>query len=269
MILAAVAGLAAATAAAPQGQSAQGLLNGAEHALRVGRLDQAKLMVARAVGAGASGIELDRALADLAYALGRNDEALARYESLLKTSPENQSYLEPAGIAALRAGNDERAFALLSRATSLPSPSWRAWNALGVVADFRSNWSLADKCFEEAARLAPSNSEPINNHGWSLLSRGKWDEALIVLEHAVALDPNSTRTKNNLELARAALASDLPARQPGETGVSWASRLNDAGMAAELLGNRQRAVAAFSRALEASDHWYERAANNLEAISAR
>lgn len=269
MILSAIAAFVTAAASPPLGQTPQELLNGAEHALRVGRLDQAKLMVERAVGAGASGNQLNQTLADLAYALGRNDEALVRYEALLKISPDNQSYLEPAGIAALRIGDDERAIQLLSRATSLPNPTWHAWNALGVAADFRSEWNLADKCFEEASRLAPSNAALINNRGWSLLSRGKWAEALVFLERAAALDPDSARTKNNLELARAALSSDLPERQPGETASSWASRLNDAGMAAELLGDRQRAIAAFSRALETSNQWYARAANNLEAINAR
>jgi hypothetical protein len=40
-------------------------------------------------------------------------------------------------------------------------------------------------------------------------------------------------------------------------------------MAAEMLGDRQRAVAAFTAALDASGRWYERASNNLQAATAR
>jgi hypothetical protein len=86
---------------------------------------------------------------------------------------------------------------------------------------------------------------------------------------ASAKDPHSTRIANNLELARAALSSDLPRRNPGEADSAWAARLNDAGVAAQLLGDKQRAVAAFAQALEARGSWYDRAANNLKAANSQ
>ena len=49
----------------------------------------------------------------------------------------------------------------------------------------------------------------------------------------------------------------------------WATRLNDAGVAAQIMGNRARAVAAFSQALEARGNWYDRAANNLKAANSK
>ena len=82
-----------------------------------------------------------------------------------------------------------------------------------------------------------------------------------------AVDPKSSRAANNLELARAALAVDLPRRRPDEPDSGWAARLNDAGVAAQILGDRKRAIAAFTQALEASNSWYDRAANNLKAAS--
>jgi hypothetical protein len=90
-----------------------------------------------------------------------------------------------------------------------------------------------------------------------------------LFEKAAPRDPKSSRIANNLELARAALASDLPKRRPGEDDRAWAARLNDAGVAALLLGDKQRAVAAFAQALEASGSWYDRAANNLKAANSR
>jgi tetratricopeptide (TPR) repeat protein len=97
--------------------------------------------------------------------------------------------------------------------------------------------------------------------------RGNWARAAECLEHAAALDPRSLRIGNNLELARAALQSDLPRRREGESDRSWAARLNDAGVAARMSGDRQRAIAAFAQAVEASGTWYERAADNLQAAS--
>jgi Flp pilus assembly protein TadD len=263
--------LAAATLAAGPvaGPSAHDLLAGAEYAIHAGRLGQGALMIARAVGAGAHGRELDRALADLAFRSGRYADALGGYEALLKSARPDGPLLEAAGIAALKLGKKDTASPLLEQAVKSRGTSWRAWNALGVLADDASDWKKADDCYERASQMAPGEVAPVSNRGWSLLLRGEWDEAVAYFEHAAAIDPRSKRVANNLELARSALASDLPRRRVGESGRSWAERLNDAGVAAAVLGDNQRATTAFTQALEASDSWYERAANNLEAFNRR
>lgn len=274
MILPLLALAAAASGPSPQAAAqvpaaTRDLINGAEHALRVGRIDQAKLMIERAISAGASGSDLDRALAELAYVSGKNAEASARYEALLKRLPADRSLLEPAGIATLKIGQTMRARALLSRATAQGAATWRAWNALGVAADQTADWDLAERCFAEATRLAPSEAAPVNNTGWSLLLQGRWSAAAQKFARAAFLDPKSRRIADNLELATAALAGELPKRHPGESASSWAARLNDAGVAAAIFGEKDRATAAFTRALEASDSWYARAAGNLEAVASR
>jgi Flp pilus assembly protein TadD len=106
----------------------------------------------------------------------------------------------------------------------------------------------------------------INNQGWSMLLRGDWASAIPLFEQAVLLDGKSRRIADNLELARAALSADLPKRRADEDGHDWAARLNDAGVAAEMLGQKKRAVAAFTQALDASPIWYDRASNNLKAL---
>lgn len=266
-----VAAAVASVAPAPTlpGVSTHELIAGAEHAVQVKRLDQAALMVERAIGAGATGPELDRVLGDLAYASGKYPEALARYDMLLKIAPSDELMLEKAGIAALKLGESDKAYSLLSRATSTRRASWRAWNALGAVADLRSDWALADKSYAKAARLAPAEAGPVNNRGWSLLLRGEWKDALGFFERAKTLDPSSDRAANNAELAKDASDAELPKRQPGEPAAAWAARLNDAGVAAAILGDRSRATAAFNRALDVNDTWYVRAANNLDALGTR
>lgn len=256
-------------ASAPASSSSRELLEGSSHAVRAGRLDQASMMIARAMAAGASGQELDRVLADLAYARGSYAEALSRYEALLKIAPRDQLLIEPAAIAALKLGQVERASFLLSAAGLEGSTRWRLWNARGVVADLKRDWVSADRYYERAARLAPNEAGPVNNHGWSLVLRGDWRKAGAFFEQAIALDPKSERAANNLELVKMALAADLPARGRGESDSSWAARLNDAGVAAALLGNKDRATAAFTQAIDVSNAWYARAADNLEAMRGR
>ena len=235
------------------------------HAIAAGRLDQARIMIAKLVSRGAKGPQIERLLADTDFASGKFAEAGARYQQLLMTTP-NDSYLcERAGIAALKLADVSGAGRWIGCATGAPNASWRAWNARGVVADMKGDWSAADDAFDRAATLAPDQPEIVNNRGWSQLMRGNWKEAEQLFAQAAATSPDSPRVANNLELARTALASELPQRLAGESDRDWAARLNDVGVASEILGDRKKAVAAFTQALEASGSWYERAANNLKA----
>jgi Flp pilus assembly protein TadD len=267
MILPLLIAASVSTAPAAPAPNAHELLSGARHAVRVNRLDQASVMISRALEAGAAGPELDRVLADLAYASGKYPEALSRYEALLKISPGEPSLIEPAAIAALKLGKVDLASSLLSSTSR--AASWRLWNARGVVADLKHDWETADQSYERAAQLAPREVGPINNRGWSLVLRGEWRQALTFFQRAIELDPKSVRIADNLELARMALAAELPRREPGEPEASWAARLNDAGIAAVIMGDKNRATAAFTQALDVSGTWYARAANNLEALGGR
>ena len=254
---------------APQAAAPLPSLGDIEHAIDAGRLEQAKLMVARAVAAGMSGPQIDRILADLAFASDKYDEALIRYRQLLAVQPNDSWLAERAGLAALKQGDVATAAPLIDRATKGPKASWRAWSARGVIADLRQDWPAADAAFARAADLAPNQADIVNNQGWSRLLRGDWKSAVGLFDRAAQLDPRSTRIANNLELARAAMAGDLPERKANENDRAWAARLNDAGVAAQAMGDRQRAVAAFTQALEASGTWYARAANNLQAAGGR
>ena len=256
----------AAVTPIPATANVHDLLVSARAAIQAKRLAEGTVIIGRAIGAGASGPELDRLMADLAFASGRFAEAQARYEALLKARPLDKSLLEPAGIAALKAGETDRAFALLSD-IDVAGASWRVWNALGVISDLRSDWAVADRCYEQASTLAPKEAAPVNNRGWSHLMRGDWRSASDYFDRAAVLDPRSDRIADNSRLANDVVAADLPKRGEAETDASIAARLNDAGVAAAMLGDRQRAVAAFTHALDASGTWYQRAAKNLEAIS--
>ena len=238
-------------------------LSEAAHAIEAGRLDQARIMIGDAVKGGAKGDSVDRLLADLDFESGNSHSALVRYEALLGANSGDLGLAERAGIAAIRTGNVARAAFLLERAITSPTASWRAWNARGVAADFRGDWTVADLSYSKALALMPGRPETANNLGWSLLLRGRWTEAAEQLERAAALAPKDPRIANNLDLAWTAARQDLPQRRPNESDSDWAARLNDAGVMARVRGDRKRAIAAFTQAIGARSQWYERAANNL------
>jgi len=243
------------------------ILKDAAHAIDAGRLEEAKLLIARAESQGSTGVPIDRLMAGLAFASHRYEEALSEYQRLAALPQKQVSDCENGAIAALELGRAVEAKPLVACAVAGANPSWRAWNAQGVLADFTQDWPKADESYSRAHQLAPNEARIINNQGWSMLLRGDWAGAIPYFEEAGRLDGKSERIANNLELAKTALAADLPRLQPGETEHDWAVRLNDAGVAAALLGEKQRAVAAFTQALDASPTWYGRASNNLKALS--
>jgi Flp pilus assembly protein TadD len=243
-------------------------LSEAGRAIAAGRFDQARAMLGMAVAAGAKGEAVDRLLADLAFAGGEDDHALLFYKALLTDHPDEELLLERAGIAALRLGHAAEATALLDRATREAGAGWRAWNARGASADQQGRWDEADAAYARAAALDSTRAEVPNNQGWSMMLRGRWTEALSCFNRAAAIDPKLPRLANNLELVRAAVGADLPARMLGESDEAYAARLNDAGVVAAAGGQTKRAEAAFAQAIELRSRWYARAADNLAALGA-
>jgi hypothetical protein len=242
------------------------ILADAAHAIDARRLQEAKLIIARAVTAGFRGAQIERLTADLAFASGNYLQAWSQYRHLAGSADKQPGDCEKGAIAALELLRATDAQPLVDCAVSSPTASWRAWNARGALADMQHDWAAADDSYSHARQLAPSEARIVNNEGWSKLLRGDWAAAVPLFEEAAALDSTSQRIANNLELAKAGVAAELPARRDGESNGDWAARLNDAGVAAELVGNRQRAVAAFTQALDASPVWYDRASNNLAAL---
>src|SRR5688500_8807243 len=205
-------GAAAAPPAEAVRQQPQISLAEAGRAIAAGRLDQAKSILGVAIAAGAKGEPVDRLLADLAFARGENEQALALYKALLAGHPDELLLLERAGIAALRLGRVAESTVLLDRATRQPQAGWGSWNARGVGADRQGRGDEASAAYARALALDPTRAEVANNLGWSMMLQGRWTEALASFEKAAAINPGLPRLTNNLELARAAVAIDLPHR---------------------------------------------------------
>lgn len=264
---AAVSAPAAPATAVPAATTVPSIAEAA-HALDVGRPEQARLLIADAIGKGASGQATDRLLARLALAEGHNEVALAAFQQLLKQQPDDAQLLTGAGIAAARLHDDAAATAMATAAAKLPGADWRTFDLLGVLADRRSDWAAADAAYKQALRRSPAEPATLNNAGWSQLARGRWAAAEALFRQAVAAQPASHLFANNLELARAALAAELPQRKARESDADYAARLNDAGVAAGLAGDKARAISAFARAVEVNRRWDQRAYNNLQAAQA-
>ena len=241
----------------------------AEHALAAGRVEQAETMLKRMVEAGQTGQRIDILRAGVAARAGRHSQALSLYGALAAREPSNPSLAEGAARSAFLVGDIAAARRWIAPATAHPSAGWNAWNLCGAIADSAGDFDRADRCYEKARELAPGRPQVLNNQAWSYLLRGHWAEAGELLRDAAGADPANPVIRANLDLAEAALASDLPSRRKGESADDYAARLNDAGVIAEAAGDRRRAIAAFANAVHLRPAWSGRVARNIAAVEGK
>jgi tetratricopeptide (TPR) repeat protein len=144
------------------------------------------------------------ALADIAYALGRRDEAAGRYAAAL-ADPEAAPTGRHAGSRAFlerRLGlcRDPAAFEAASRGAALFNEAEAARDA--------GDPERALALFEEAASLDPTHWPALNNAGSVALNAlGRSERALRLFERAFEL-ARSAQVARNVELATEALAKE-------------------------------------------------------------
>jgi Flp pilus assembly protein TadD len=215
---------------------------------RDGNNVQAKLGVAEAhLGAGSGRMAL------AAYA------AIADIDGLAPIARQGQ------GLSLVQLGDYDSAQPLLEAAVQDEPGAWRAWLALARCYDARRLWAESAAAYEKAAAANAKSYVPYNNWGMSLLSQSRFAEAEAKFAQALALRPDFETSRNNL---RFALAMQGKYREAfaGVGGQSLPAVLNNVGYAALLRGDRDRARAYFTRALETSPHFLSIAHENLQTV---
>jgi Flp pilus assembly protein TadD len=264
--------LAAALAFTPVAAQ-QDMLGLIDLALTKGRLVQADDMIrlARREHSVADATRLDELEGRLALAQGRAGDAFEAFGRVLSVEQENCRAMEGAGLAALRLERIHAANLRLHEAVAHCPERWRAWNALGVIADRVGNWSESTRAYGAARESVPDDVMVINNMGYSLILQGRFAEAEALLREGLLLAPDDSRLLNNLDLAMVGAneplaARDLPENATAPDPAEQALRLNNAGFLAYLLGKDDVAKGYFEQALETSQVHYERAQANLDLV---
>lgn len=240
-------------------------LNQIDAALDAQRYVQAKSMIEQAKLAQQSSPRLDLQLAEYWLATGNIAQARAAFEQLTSAPELKARAYQGAGIAAFRLNDAEAALTSLKAAVEADPSLFRAWNALGAAADRKGNWALAETAYGKALALKPKAADVLSNRGYSYLLQKRYGDAIRDLSAAVAVGPSSEATRNNLRLALA-LNGQYVEAFAGADARDIYKQLNNIGYAAMLRGDYQTAEAYFTRALEASDIYYRRAAQNLSYL---
>jgi tetratricopeptide (TPR) repeat protein len=130
--------------------------------------------------------------------LGRNDEAIAHYKSMLDRFPDQDDVVRAArsGLSVVYVNQDrldegeQELVLLLERDPNDPGVN----NDLGYLwADRGKNLDKAEKMIRMAIESEPENSAFLDSYGWILYRLGRFDEALVPLEKA-SKDPAADTT---------------------------------------------------------------------------
>jgi tetratricopeptide (TPR) repeat protein len=89
------------------------------------------------------------------------------------------------------------------RAVELHPRDLESWVGLAASYDRLRRFDLADRAYDQAAKISGPTAELLNNRGYSYMLRGDYRRAHETLVRAQALDPSNPYIRNNLELLEA------------------------------------------------------------------
>lgn len=194
-------------------------------------------------------------------------EAEAQITSALKITPDDPSAIEAMGKVELATGRLEEAKASYEKALSKQKDplSWKAYNALGFIADRQGRYGEAKKYYMKALAGSPDNPVILNNLGVSSLLAGDEASAEKYLSTArEKAEPSKPGIiSNNLGLVFARKGDYQSALEYFREAGDSASAYYNLGCIYMSEGKYTEAESAFENAIKSSPGYYEKARDNL------
>ena len=167
-----------------------------------GRLEEAALILQRAVRENPSFPQPLISLAAVRIQERKYDEAAAECEKVLKLVPDHIEALRRLGDLALLREDLNAAAARYARILEVDAGDVPAMTKLGVVRMRSGRPDEAMRLFRDAIAREPGNAEALLYLAGALASTGRSADALPYFERAVKAGPASTMALNGLGLAR-------------------------------------------------------------------
>lgn len=120
---------------------------------------------------------------------GRGDEAVAIFDGILRSDPDNALAHQNKGIALLKRGETVAAIASLDRGLAISSDLPRAWNAKGVAQAQSGDPAGAIASWQRAAQLDPRQYDALFNIGLVAARQGNSGVARDALRRFVETAP--------------------------------------------------------------------------------
>jgi Flp pilus assembly protein TadD len=242
-------------------------ISAADAARDDGRFDEAMQIYQQVLVSDGKSTAAQFGVAECLIGLSKPAEALTMFDALAKDPAQRAAALQGKGLAQLALGKREQAAEALRDAVAADPSLWRAYNGLGLVADYKRDFVAAADGYNSAIALKPDSALLFNNRGYSSLLAGKLEAAIADLRKALGLEPSSETMQNNLRLAVAA-KGDYAGAVRMASAEQMPTVLNNVGYVAMQRGDLSVAEGYFARAMEQSPSFNTVAAKNLEQVKA-
>ena len=217
-----------------------------------GRLDEASMLLAEAIGSNPRSAEAHSNQGNVQTARGRFGEALVSYDRALAIKPDIAETLYNRGSALKALSRYEEALASYDQALALKPDFAEALNNRGGVLRDLGRLDDALVSFSRALAIKPGFVEVLHNRGAVLVTLGRYEEASGDLERALDRSPNLRSAPGSLLYARmhccdwgtyveesAQVINDVRAGKPASTPFAF---LGISGSPQDQLGCSQRWV---------------------------
>ncbi len=249
----------------PPGSGAEAAARG-DQALRRGDLDRALYFYVEAVSLDQEDISSILKIGAI-HTQRRNDRlALTAYRMVLAEEPDNVAALEGAGLVMFRTRQTTGAREMLTRAVSIEPRLWQSHDALGVMADLRSDYESAIGHYSAALEVHPGAARLYNNRGYSRYLSGDLDSAAEDFMMAVEIEPDLERAWRNLALVRVRQGRYDEALEVMLRVTEETKALNDIGYLAMIEGRYDVAERYLSEAISNSPTYYRLAHRNYDRL---
>ncbi|QNM83394.1 tetratricopeptide repeat protein [Sphingomonas sabuli] len=214
------------------------------------RLDEALALAQSAVARpGATGDDFAR-LGDVYGELERHDEAAAAYaQAIERLSQAGNSRLWPLlllrGSELEKAGRWPESKAVLNAAVAMAPNEPLILNFLGYSKlEHGEDLDAAEALVRKASELAPDNASITDSLGWALYKRGRYDEAIDILQSAAIADPVQAEIHEHLGDALYAAGRRFEARFAWEAALATAAEADVTRIRSKIATGLTQATAA-------------------------
>lgn len=221
----------------------------AQSALHAGDVDQSRSLLEEIVAADPDNPLFLGELAKACHRAGDLDQAITLLRRSVDLALDSRSLRYNLAVTLLEAGHTDQALDELRKVVALEPYRADARNALGMALAVTNDLDGAREQLEEATRLDPNDPRILNNLGDVLRGAGRFQDSERAYRRAIAIDSDYADPwygLGTLYLQQKHPTEALPcfdralAIHPG----LHRARLNR-GLAAELIGNRAEAIAAY------------------------
>lgn len=235
-----------------------------------GDYKQAVLLYKQAVEADPKNQTALLGLADNLRRTNQADAAIELYDKLLADNKQNLSAKEGKGLALVSKTDFDAAGKILTEVKDADPKRWKTLNGIGLVFASRHMYDEALQYFSEAAKFNPKSAAVQNNIGLTRALNRDYDNALAAFNAALPLAAGANE-KRQIDLNSAlvyAVKGDLEsAERVTAQYYSGPTLNNNMGFYASLAKDEKLAKTYLNMALTESKTYYDRAWQNLNALS--